>query len=60
MARKRNTEPEILDDVEVLEQSGGGMGIDVGLIATTSFFLIAAIVMICLVLKNDYGAGPLA
>ncbi len=60
MARNRRNEPEVIEEVEVLEETGGGAGIDVGLIATTTFFLIAAVVMVCLVLKNNYEAGPFA
>ena len=65
MARKTRKEPEIIetvesDEVQVLEEETGGAGWDIGLLATTAFFLLAAIVMIVLVLKRDYNAGPLA
>ncbi|GEM_PF-4367203 len=65
MARKTRKEPEIIetvesDEVQVLEEETGGAGWDIGLLATTAFFLLAAIVMIVLVLKQDYNAGPLA
>ncbi len=65
MARKTRKEPEIIetveeDEVQVLEEETGGASWDIGLLATTAFFLLAAIVMIVLVLKRDYNAGPLA
>ncbi len=67
MARKtkKEKEPEIIETVEeeevqVLEEETSGAAWDIGLMATTAFFLLAAIVMIVIVLKRDYNAGPLA
>lgn len=64
MARKQIDleQPEVIDDqeVEVLEQETGGAGLDLGLVFATTFLLLAAVVMIALVLKRDYDAGPLA
>ena len=47
------------EDVQVLAEEKTGMGLDMGLLFATTFFLVAAVVMIMFVLKG-YNAGPLA
>ncbi len=60
--KEKKEEPVVIatdEEVEVLAEEGTGMGLDMGLLFSTTFFLVAAIVMIMLVLKG-YSAGPLA
>lgn len=60
MARKSKTPARRqapVAEVEAVEEVGGGMGIDEGLILTTTLLLIGAIVLVYLALQGAYPAA---
>ena len=59
MARRNTNEAVVEEPIEVIEEeSGPGMGIDVGVCALTFITLAVATVMLMMKLGSDYGVGP--
>lgn len=59
MARRNMNEASVEEPIEVIEEeSGPGMGIDVGIAALTFITLFAATFFLTWKLGADYGVGP--
>jgi hypothetical protein len=60
MARRARNEEVVEEPVEVVEEdSGPGMGIDIGICALTTITLIVAVGFLWSALGSHYGVGPL-
>ena len=53
--REEREEDQVLDP-----QAEVGTGFETGVITVTTIFLLAAVVLIMILLKNHFAAGPLA
>ncbi len=59
MARKKTPRDDA--PVEILDDAGGPeLGIDFGIILTTTLCLVGAVALVMSLLASHYGAGPLA
>ncbi|GEM_PF-4425329 len=57
---KRNGTRAVEEPVEILDEGNGAeVGIDAGIILTTSLFLLASVALVVTALANHYNAGPL-
>lgn len=59
MAR-RTPQPTDEAPVEILDETGPELGIDFGIIVTTTLALLGAVILVMMALGKYYGRGPLA
>lgn len=61
MARRTRQEVQIEEPIEVIEEdSGPGMGVDIGVCALTTLTLCVALVFLLMSLGDNYSYGPFA
>ncbi|PIE23145.1 MAG: hypothetical protein CSA62_08895 [Planctomycetota bacterium] len=59
MARRKKNEALVEEPIEVIEEeSGPGMGIDIGICSLTFLTLLTATIILMVHLGGQYGVGP--